>query len=418
MVNMKVSIIGSGYVGLVSGVCLAKLGHKVTIVDIDEDKIDMIGKGMSPIYEQGLDELLAQVHIEITSDYRKISNSDIILLCVSTPLSEEGDISLQQVTKATEQTTEALKGKRKYWVVAMRSTLPPGTTEEVIIPILERTGKKLGRDFGVCVSPEFLREGRAIHDFMNPDRLIVGESDKKAGSMLLNLYSSFDVPILRTTIKTAEMIKLASNTFLATKICFINEIGNICKQLGIDSYVVAKGMGFDKRIGSEFLNTGIGFGGSCLPKDLKILIVKAKKMGYEAKLLQEVADRNEKQALRVVELLKNHTPLKGAVIGLLGLAFKPGTDDARGSQAIRIVHTLLSEGAKVRAYDPAAMENFKKLFPQIDYVSKEEVLNCNAIIIATEWEEFKDLDYRGKVVIDGRRILKAKEARVYEGVCW
>jgi len=214
------------------------------------------------------------------------------------------------------------------------------------------------------------------------------------------------------------MIKLASNAFLATKISFINEVGNICKQLGIDTYEVAKGMGFDDRIGNKFLNAGIGFGGSCLPKDLRMLVAKAKEIQYEPEILEAVLQLNATLALNMVNLLKKHVPLKGAVIGLLGLAFKPGTDDVRDSQAIKITEVLIREGATVKAYDPLAVNNFRTLFPQISYVSKEEVLNANAILILTEWEEFSNLDYRGKIVIDGRRVEKAREARIYEGVCW
>ncbi len=196
------------------------------------------------------------------------------------------------------------------------------------------------------------------------------------------------------------------------------EIGNICKQLGIDVYEVAKSMGFDDRIGSKFLNAGIGFGGSCLPKDLRMLIARARETGYEPRLLKEVLNLNETQALKLVRLLKKHVPLKGATIGLLGLAFKPGTDDVRDSRAIGVIQTLLQEGARVKAYDPLAIENFKRLFPQIGYVTREEVLNCDAFIIITDWDEFNSLDYTGKIVIDGRRVLKAREARIYEGVCW
>ena len=415
---MKVSIIGSGYVGIVAGACLAKLGNKVTLVDIDEQKVAALNNRRPPIYEEGLEELLKQVPIEATSDYQKIKDSEIILLCVDTNISEGSSLSLTSVKKASEQIGEVLKGKEEYCVICLKSTVPPGTTEEVVIPALEKSGRRVGIDFGVCANPEFLREGKAIYDFLNPIRIVIGEYDKRSGELLLNLYRDFTAPILRTNLRTAEMIKLASNTFLATKISFINEIGNICKRLDIDVYEVAKGMGFDERIGNAFLNAGIGFGGSCLPKDLRMLIARAKETGYEPRILEEVAKLNEEQAIKLVELLKRHISLKGATVGLLGLAFKPGTDDVRDSRAIKIVQALLEEGAKVKAYDPLAMENFKKLFPQVEYVSKEEVLDSDATLIITEWEEFSELDYRGKVVIDGRRIFKAKEAKIYEGVCW
>jgi len=415
---VKISVIGAGYVGLVTAVCLAKLGNDIVLIDIDEDKLKAISNRLSPTYEEGLSELLSQVHIQVSTDYEKILPSDIVLICVGTPSDGSGSIILEHISQAAKQIAEVLKRKQDYCVVTVKSTVAPGTTEELVIPILEASGRKAGRDFGVCMSPEFLREGKAIHDFLHPARVVIGEYDSKSGDMLHRLYQSFKAPVLRTNLRTAEMIKVASNAFLATKISFINEVGNICKQLGIDTYEVARGMGFDARIGSSFLNAGIGFGGSCLPKDLKMLIARAKKTGYEPTILQGVLNLNEAQALKLVEALKRHVSLKGAVIGLLGLAFKPGTDDVRDSRAIKIVEALLQEGAVVNAYDPLAVRNFSKLFPQIGYVTKEEILNSDAILIVTEWEEFNHLDYRGKVVIDGRRVDKAREARIYEGVCW
>ena len=291
-------------------------------------------------------------------------------------------------------------------------------TENLVIPLLEKSGKKAGKDFGVCMSPEFLQEGRGIYHFMNPSRIIIGEYDKKSGDLLESLHERLNAPVMRTNLRTAEMIKLASNSFLATKISFINEIGNICKKLGIDTYDVARGMGMDDRIGEKFLNAGIGFGGSCLPKDLRILMSGARESGYHPDLLQEVSDLNENQALKPVELLKKHMTLKGATVGILGAAFKPGTDDIRDSRAIKVAEVLLDEGASVKAYDPLAIDNFIKAVPKAVRASKEEVMNCDAVMILTEWDEFKELDYRGKIVIDGRRIEKAREARIYEGVCW
>ena len=415
---MKISIIGSGYVGLVTGTCLAKRGHNITLIDIDKEKVAAINNNVPHLYELGLEEMLRQVHIEGRTDYKGITDSDMILIAVDTPSDEVGSISLKNVTQATEQLAEELAGKENYYVVVVKSTVVPGTTEQVVIPLLEKHGRKAGDDFGVCMSPEFLREGQAVYDFMNPSRLVIGEYDKRSGDMLLKLHRGLNVPILRTNLRTAEMIKLASNAFLSTRISFINEIGNICKLLKIDTQEVAKGMGFDERIGSKFLNAGIGFGGSCLPKDLRALIASSGHVEYEPRILKEVLDFNDKQASRLLELLKRHISLRGATIGLLGLAFKPETDDVRDSRAMKVVPALLQEGATVKAYDPLAVENFKKLFPQIEYVSREDILNCDALLIITEWEEFNNLDYRGTIVIDGRRILKAREARIYEGICW
>lgn len=414
---MRISVIGSGYVGLVIGACLAKLGNKVILIDLDEEKVEAINSGVSIICEEGLNELLSCVHVEASSDYQRIMDSEIIFLCVGTLSDKDNSLSTEYLIEATEQVSQVLRDKKDYCLVTIKSTVVPGTTEELIIPILQRSGRKAGKDFGVCMSPEFLGEGKAVYDFMHPDRVVIGEYDSKSGDVLHSLFQNFNAPILRTSLRAAEMIKLASNAFLASRVSLINEIGNICKRLDIDTYEVAKGIGFDNRIGGKYLEAGIGFGGSCLPKDVKMLIAKAKQMGYKPKILEEVLNLNEKQALKLVELLKKHVPIKDTIIGILGLAFKPGTDDVRGSRAIEIVEVLLREGATIKAYDPLAMENFKKLYPHIEYVSKKEVLNCNAILIITEWEEFKGLDYTGKIVIDGRRIVKAEEARIYERVC-
>ena len=415
---MRISIIGAGYVGLVTGGCFTKLGNEVTFIDTDAERIEAINNKSSPIYEEGLDKLLNSVRIKACFDFQKVVKSEVIFICVGTHSNDDKFILLDQVEKAAKEISQMLKTKEEYCVICVKSTVTPGTTEELVIPILQKSGRKAGNDFGVCMSPEFLREGKAVYDFMNPARIIIGEYDKRSGDILSNLYRSFNAPIMRTHLKTAETIKLASNAFLATKISFINEIGNICKKLGIDVYEVAKGMGFDDRIGNKFLNAGIGFGGSCLPKDLRGLISKSRQIGYEPNLLQQVLNLNDEQALRLVELLKKHISLKDATVGILGLAFKPETDDVRDSRAIKIAQALLQGGAKVRAYDPVAMENFRKLFPKIEYVTRDEVLNSDAILIITEWEEFSELDYKGKVVVDGRRIEKARGARIYEGIAW
>lgn len=415
---MKISVIGCGHVGLVVAACLANLGNKVTVVDIDETRVRKVNSKTSPFYEEGLAEILRNVDIEATSDYQRIVDSDIIYICVGTPSKADGSISLEYVARAAERIASVLEEKNGYGIIAVKSTVVPGTTEEVVIPILERSGKKAGRDFGVCTTPEFLREGRGIHDFMNPARIVVGEYDRKSGDVLCKLYSSFNTPLLRVSLKTAEMIKYASNAFLTMKVSFMNEIGNICKQLGIDTYEVAHGIGFDERIGHKFLNAGIGFAGPCLPKDLKALIAKSKQIGYKPRLLEEVLSLNEGQALKVLELLGKHVSLKDGNIGLLGLSYKPMTDEVNDSLAVEIANSLLREGARLKVYDPQAMPNFRRLFPQIEYVSPEEVLKCDAVLILTEWEEFERLDYRGKIVIDGRRISKAREARIYEGVSW
>ncbi|MFC1967371.1 UDP-glucose dehydrogenase family protein [Chloroflexota bacterium] len=415
---MRVSVIGAGYVGLVSAAGFAKLGNEVTLIDIDAEKVVAINAGKSPIYEEGLDDILQEIRLEAGTDFSRAADGEVIFICVGTPSNADNSINLEQLKGASEAVAGMLKAKADYGVVCVKSTVPPGTTDSIVTPILEQSGKRAGRDFGVCMCPEFLREGKAVYDFLHPARVVIGEYDKHSGDILHDLYRVQGAPVFRTDLRTAEMIKLASNAFLATKISFINEIGNICKTLGIDTYDVAEGMGLDERIGRSFLNSGIGFGGSCLPKDLKMIIAGAREMGYEAAILKHILELNDIQAVKLVELLKKHVSLKGAVIGVLGLAFKPDTDDVRDSRAINIVQALLDGGARVKACDPMAEKNFRRLFPGIDYVSKEESLKADAVLIVTEWAEFNDLDYKGKIVIDGRRVPKAMEARIYEGVCW
>jgi UDPglucose 6-dehydrogenase len=321
-----------------------------------------------------------------------------------------------------------LRKKEDYHVVVVKSTVVPGTTEEVIIPILERySGKKAGIAFGVAVNPEFLRAGRALDYFLSPDRIIIGEYDQRSGDVLSDgIYRDFASPILRTDLKTAEMIKCVSNTFLSTKISFINEIGNICKKLGIDVYTVAQGMGYAPRIGNQFLSAGVGFGGPCLPKDLDALASRAKEVGYEAQLLEAVSTVNKTQPLRITELVRSRIGgLENKKIAVLGLAFKPHTDDIREAPALRVIAQLLHGRAIVKAYDPQAMQNAKQVFPQgVEYCgsAREAVEGSDCILILTEWDEFKDEElYRGKLVVDGRRVLDPRKARNicnYEGICW
>ena len=270
------------------------------------------------------------------------------------------------------------------------------------------------------MNPEFLKEGVAINDFLKPDRIVIGFYDEKSRETLRQFYSNFTCPIVETSLSAAEMIKYASNCFLATKISFINEIGNMCKKLEIDAYAVAEGMGYDERIGRAFLDSGIGWGGSCFPKDLHALVSWAKKEKLSAKIIENTIQVNDLQPLKLVEILKKHVPcLENRTIGVLGLAFKPNTDDIRDSRAIPIVEKLLKERAFIKAYDPKATENFKKVFPNITYCTKaEDVLESDAVLIITKWDEFKKLDFKENIVIDGRRLEEAKKAKKYDGVCW
>jgi UDPglucose 6-dehydrogenase len=421
---MNLSIVGTGYVGLVTGACFAKLGHTVSLIDVDAEKIRQINTGISPIYEEGLDRLL-QTHkdrISATTDYTTgLRHSDITFLCVGTPSLKNGAIDLHYIKEATQQIATILKTMNRWHLLVVKSTVLPGTTQQVVLPLLEQySGKTVGKDIGLAMNPEFLKEGVAIQDFLEPDRIVIGCSDEKSRKTLRELYTNFSCPLVETSLSAAEMIKYASNTFLATKISFINEIGNLCKKLGIDTYEVATGLGLDNRIARPFLDSGIGWGGSCFPKDVDALIAWAKEMEEPTRIVESTRLVNADQPLRLVQLLKKHIPhLKGRSIGILGLAFKPNTDDIRDSRAIPIVKELLRNGAHVKAYDPQAMENFKKLYPDLMYcASAADVLTSDAVLITTKWEVFKTLDYRGKIVIDGRRLNEAKTAKIYEGVCW
>ncbi len=426
MARMKISVIGAGYVGLVTGIGFAELRHEVVFVDVDKNKVDAINASEPPIYEEGLKELMIKnknKYYATTSYEEGVGGSDITFVCVGTPSNPDGSINLEFIKAASKEIGKCLKEKKEYHVVVIKSTVVPGTTENVVKPIIEEKSKKKALiDFGLAMNPEFLREGEAVRDFFNPDRIVVGVNDSKTKSILEKLYEPFKCPKLFTDIKTAEMIKYASNAFLATKISFANEIGNLCKKLGIDVYEVFEGVGLDHRINPAFFRAGLGFGGSCFPKDVKALIKKAEELGVSMDILRAVIKVNETQPLRMIELLKKHiSNLKGKKIGILGLSFKPNTDDIRESRAIPVVKYLLREKAEILAYDPKAMNNFSKMFPEINYASSaQEVIDkTDAVLILTEWSEFEELNYKSKIVIDGRRIEKArKEARIYEGLCW
>ncbi len=304
----------------------------------------------------------------------------------------------------------------------VKSTVMPVTCEYVVIKVLEEAfGKKFPNDFSVVMNPEFLKEGEAIEDFFSPDRVVLGSSDKKAIAAVKEVYKDFKCPFIETDFKEAEMIKYASNAFLATKISFINEIGNIAKRMGIDTNVVAKGIGLDKRVNPHFLRSGIGFGGSCFPKDVNAIVYKATETGYQPRLLRAVLDINRDQPMRMLELLEKRGSLKGKKIGILGLTFKAGTDDIRESPALNTIKELLMEEAELYIYDPEAMEKAKKIFPHPKYMKTgQEVIDSSEIIlILTEWPEFRKLAYGDKYVIDGKNLFYDTERpKNYEGLCW
>ena len=421
---MKIGIIGLGYVGLITGVGFASLGNRVFGIDVDEKKVEKINKGESPIYEKDLECKLKEIKEKFTATTKieELRDCEIIFICVGTPSKEDGSIDLKYIKQAAEDLSKILDSCK---VIVVKSTVIPGTTES-LIPILENEKKKVGRDFGLAMNPEFLREGSALKDFFEPDRIVVGSYDEKTKEILEELYKDFNCPKIFTNIKTAEMIKYASNAFLATKISFINEIGNICKKFGIDVYDVAEGMGYDKRIGREFLNAGIGFGGSCFPKDVKALINIAKEVGEEPKLLEEVIKLNEKQPFKKIEIVKKKFPnLKNKKVALLGLTFKPNTDDVRESRAIPIIQKLIEEDAIIHAHDPKGIENTKLIFPEnekLRYIEdpQEAIDKSDIVLLLTEWPHFRKLDFKDKLVVDGRNVIpkEQREGLNYEGICW
>lgn len=429
---MKVSVIGTGYVGLTVA-CLTDFGHKIVLIGRAQNKIDLINKGGCPIYEPGLDEVIKRNiengNLKATTNYDEILDSDVVFICVGTPSREDGSIDLYQVEEVSREIGEKLKQTSKYIVVTVKSTVVPNTTKNFVTPILEKySGKKSGKDFGIGMNPEFLREGTGVNDFLYPDKIVIGGIDDRSKNVLVELYKCLDekYPRVLTDLTTAEMIKYAQNSALAVRISFINEIANICEKFGVDVKNVSKAIGMDSRIGQKFLNAGIGFGGSCFPKDVKALISTAKSVGVEPKILETTMEINEKQPYHAVQFAKEILGnLNGKRISVLGLAFKSDTDDMRESRAVPVIRKIVSEGAKVKAYDPQANKNAKEILGNsIEYCStKEECLqNTDLCMVLTEWDEFKNLDL-SKIkcpIVDGRRVLDPNKVReagiVYKGI--
>jgi len=424
---LTITIIGSGYVGLITGICLAERGHAITVVDIDEKKVRAINAGEPPIYEKGLQELLSKhagSNLHASTSYASVSDSDVIFIAVGTPPLPDGSADLQYIKSAAEQIGIALQERHvPYPVVVVKSTVPPTTTRDIVVPAVEKSMKD---PFGSCMNPEFLREGRAIEDFMHPDRIVIGSCDEEAIAKMKQVYAGFDAPMLVTSSTAAEMIKYAANAMLATRISFSNEIGNVCKKLGIDVYEVMQGVGLDNRIGPAFLNAGVGFGGSCFPKDVSALASLAIAVGIDPILLHSVIKVNDNQPSIMMALLEERVhDLSGKQIAVLGLAFKDNTDDIRESRAIRIIELLREKGARIKCYDPMAMEEVKHLFPpsqEISYMSSagNALDGADACLVLTEWPEFAELDVefsrmKTQIIIDGRHILSIPHA---EGLCW
>jgi len=431
MIKKSISIVGTGYVGLCTAVGFASKGYKVVASTQDPEKVELINKGIPPFFEDGLEDVLRKVvkkgYLKCLVDREQaVLNTEITIISVSTPSKPDGSINLQFIESSAQEIGEALNKKDAYHLVVVKSTVVPGTTENVVKPSIEKSSdKRCGVNFGLCMNPEFLREGSALYDTLHPDRVIIGEHDKKSGDILENLYRDFlgeeMPPMVRTNLPTAELIKYANNAFLATKISFINAIANICEKIpGADVTVIAEGIGLDKRINPLFLNAGLGYGGSCFPKDVKALIAFSKSLGYSPMLFNAVEDVNSVQPYQAVKLAKKLIGnLEGKRVAVLGLAFKPNTDDMREAVSIKVINKLLEEGASVVAYDPKAIINARYVFgDKIEYANSsiECLEDAECCIVVTEWEEFKHLEpedfikhMKSPSVIDGRRIYNPQK---------
>jgi UDPglucose 6-dehydrogenase len=418
----KICVIGTGYVGLVTGTCFADLGNQVTCLDLDEKRINNLLNGQMPIYEPGLEQLVKQnvqaKRLRFTTDYKKaLEGIEYAFIAVGTPSGVDGEADLQYVKSAAESIADLVD-----WpiLVINKSTVPVGTGDWVADVIRRRRGERT-LQFSVVSNPEFLREGSAINDFMNPDRVVLGSEDRAAANKIAELYQPLRCTIIITDVRTAEMIKYASNAFLATRISFINEIGNICEELGADVREVARGMGYDKRIGHAFLDAGLGWGGSCFPKDVKALEHMAVLNGTQPQLLQAVMEINRNQRRRaVMKLRKALGSLNEKTVGVLGLSFKPNTDDIRDAAALEIIYLLKNEGAHIRAYDPQAMENAAKVLKNVKLCENPYQVadGADALLLATEWNEFKQIDFvqiknllRNPIILDGRNLWDSEHLK-------
>lgn len=414
-------MIGTGYVGLVTGTCFAELGHQVTCLDNDLEKIANLKIGQIPIYEPGLQELFAKNTkaggLQFTDDFRgAIESAEVIFITVGTPDKGNGEADLSAIEAVTQKIGSLING---YKLVVEKSTVPVETGKWIERVI--RTNNRNGAHFEVASNPEFLREGSAVEDFMRPDRIVIGVESPRAEKILRELYSSFSAPIIATDIKSAELIKHASNSFLSTKISFINAIANICERVGADVVKVAEAIGLDRRIGKDFLNAGLGFGGSCFPKDLAAFIRLGEKVGYDFKLLKAVEEINREQNRLVTKKIENALwTIEGKTVGILGLAFKPGTDDLRNAPCLGVIEFLLREGARVKAYDPQAMEKAKKIFPQLSYCADpyEVARESDCLVLVTEWDEFKRLQFstiktvmKQPILVDARNLYNPLEMK-------
>lgn len=426
---MNIAVIGSGYVGLVTGVCLAQIGHRVMCVDVDREKIKRLAQGKTPIYEPGLDDLLKRnlnnKRLSFTTSIKAATKqSTAIFIAVGTPSKKNGEADLTYVEDVARQIALNMDS---YKLIIEKSTVPAETgrrverTVRMNLPRRFRRNNQSTLDFDVASNPEFLREGSAVHDFMHPDRVVAGVESEKAERLFREIYKPLKPHLVVTNINSAELIKHASNSFLAAKISFINAISRICDRLGADVLKVAEGMGLDKRIGRAFLDAGVGYGGSCFPKDVDAFIRISEKCGYSFNLLKEVRNVNAEQKASFIRLIEDKLwIIKNKVIGVLGLAFKPDTDDMRSAPSIDIIHALQQEGAKIRAYDPAAAPNARKVFKKAVFGRDPYVTarGCDCLLVLTEWDEFKKLNLRKirsamkqPIIFDGRNLYHDKDMK-------
>ncbi|TYP70287.1 UDP-glucose dehydrogenase family protein [Paenibacillus methanolicus] len=418
---MRIAVIGTGYVGLVSGVCFSDLGNQVVCVDKDERKVAMLRAGEVPIYEPGLKEVLVKNaeagRLSFTTDLTEaVQQSEIIILAVGTPSLPSGEADLRYIEQAARDVALSIN---EYKIIMTKSTVPVGTNHKIKQLVSDLSMKP----FDVVSVPEFLREGSAVKDTFNPDRIVIGTDDATAATKIIELHQQLTDNIIVTDVRSAEMIKYASNAFLATKISFINEIANICEKVGADVTKVAEGMGFDKRIGSSFLKAGIGYGGSCFPKDTQALIQIAGNVDYDFKLLKSVVDVNRDQRYSVIHKLEAIYPdLATRKVAVWGLAFKPNTDDIRDAPAIEIIQELVARGVKINAYDPIATDNFRKVVEHENITwcegAMEAAAGADALCLLTEWPEFEKTDLsalratmNNAVLIDGRNVFSEEELR-------
>ncbi|WP_339102769.1 UDP-glucose 6-dehydrogenase AglM [Haloterrigena salinisoli] len=429
---MDVSIIGSGYVGTTIAACLADLGHDVLNVEIDEDIVATINAGEAPIHESGLEERIAEhagTTLRATTDYDEIRGTDVTFLCLPTPQTDDGGLDLAPMRAGAESLGRTLAEKDGDHLVVVKSTVLPSTTEEVVGPILEEeSGRRIGDGLEIAMNPEFLRMSTAVEDFLEPDKVVIGASSEDAAATLRELYAPIlgreETDLVETDIREAELIKYANNAFLASKVSLVNELGNIAKEYGADAYEVLEAVGLDDRISDRFMRSGLGWGGSCFPKDVNALRAGAREQGYDPDLLDAVVSVNDEQPRRLVALLGEHVPLEGARVAVLGLSFKPGTDDVRKSRALDVIEHLRERGAEVVAYDPVAIENVRPDYPEIEYADSADAAleGADGAVVATDWPEFDDLAFDGmanRVLVDGRRIDVDRDAlEVYEGLTW